>query len=150
MAPKTIDLYGMSTQQEAVCTTAVITPGMLLARTGENGVRPHNAAGETATPAFAVEMDLTGGAIGDDYAIGDQVIYRTFQPGAGVYALAHAGGTAITVGAYLMSAGDGTLELATTSKTAIAQAREAVDNSGGSAPVRIKVEIIPAQRTAAA
>lgn len=147
--PKTIELYGMGIQNEAVVTNAAITPGMLLARTA-TGVRPHNVAGEPATGAFAVENSAVGRSIGDTYAIGDQCIYKTFQPGSSVYALAHAGGAAITVGALLMSAGDGTLELAGLSDIAIAQALEAVDNSGGATAVRIRVEVIPAQRTAAA
>jgi urocanate hydratase len=148
-APKTIDLYGTGIQNEAACTDAVITPGMLVTRTA-TGVRPHNVAGETASPSFAVENDLVGGDISDDYAIGNDVIYRTFAAGSAVYALAHAGGAAIAANALLKSGGDGTLELASTDEVAVARALEAVDNSGGSDPVRIKVEVIDAQRTAPA
>lgn len=144
--PKVIELYGHCIQNEATVTDAVVTPGMLVTRTA-TGVRPHNVAGETATPSFAVEYGMTGRDIDDNYAIGDNCVYKTFQPGSGVYALAHAGGAAIAANAYLMSAGDGTLELASTDDVAIAQALEAVDNSGGGSAVRIKVEIIPAQRT---
>ena len=148
-APKTIDLYGTGIQNEATCTDAAITPGMLVTRTA-TGVRPHNVAGGAASPAFAVENDLIGGDISDDYAIGNDVIYRTFAAGSAVYALAHAGGAAIAANALLKSAGDGTLELAGDDEVAVAQALEAVDNSGGGTAVRIKVEIVPAQRTAPA
>jgi hypothetical protein len=145
--PKTIELYGHGIQHEATVTDAVITPGMLVTRTA-TGVRPHNVAGETATPAFAQEYGMTGRDIDDDYAIGDQCVYKVYAAGSSVYAWAHTGGAAIAANAYLKSAGDGTLELAGDDEVVIAQALEAVDNSGGSAPARIKVEIIPAQRTA--
>lgn len=144
--PKTIELYGHGIQHEATVTDAVVTPGMLVTRTA-TGVRPHNVAGETAAPSFAQEYGMTGRGIADDYAIGDQIVYKTYAAGSGVYALAHAGGAAIAANAYLKSAGDGTLELAGDDEVVVAQALEAVDNSGGSDPVRIKVEIIPAQRT---
>ena len=148
-APKTIDLYGTGIQNEAACVDAAITPGMLLTRSA-SGVRPHNVAGGEASPAFAVENDLVGGDISDDYAIGADVIYRTFAPGSAVYALAHAGGAAIAKNAFLTSAGDGTLELVGDDQVAVAQALEAVDNSGGGTAVRIKVEVIDAHRTAPA
>ncbi len=147
--PKVIELYGMGIQNEAIVSDAAVTPGMLLTRTA-TGVRPHNVAGATATPAFAQECGMVGRGIGDNYAIGDQCIYKTYAAGSSVYALAHAGGAAIAANAYLKSAGDGTLELAGNDEVVVAQALEAVDNSGGGTAVRIKVEIIPAQRTAPA
>ena len=145
--PKTIDLFGVGIQNEARATDAVITPGMLVTRTA-TGVRPHNVAGGAATPSFAVENDLIGGDIADNYAIGANVIFRTFASGSAVYALAHAGGAAIAVNALLKSGGDGTLELAGDDEVVVARALEAVDNSGGGSAVRIKVEVIDAQRTA--
>ena len=146
--PKTIELYGMGCQHEDVATVA-ITPGYLIER-NTAGVAPHSTAGETASPHFAVEMEMTGGTIDTDYAIGDQVVFKTYAAGSSVYALVAAGATAITNRAFLASDGDGTLRLASTDEIAIAQALEAVDNSGGATEARIKVEIIPAQRTAAA
>ena len=146
-APKTIDLFGTGIQNEALCTDAAVTPGMLITRTA-TGVRPHNVAGGAASPAFAVENDLIGGDIADAYAIGGNVIFRTFAAGSAVYALAHAGGAAIAANALLKSGGDGTLELAGDDEVVVARALEAVDNSGGGTAVRIKVEVIDAQRTA--
>jgi hypothetical protein len=145
---KTIELYGTGLQHEEVVTDAAVTPGMLVTRTA-TGVRPHNVAAGTASPTFALENGAVGRGIDDAYTVGEQCIYKAFAVGSGIYALAHAGGAAIAVGAYLKSAGDGTLELAGADQVAVAQALEAVDNSGGATPVRIKVEIIPAQRTAA-
>ena len=143
---KTIDLYGMGVQNEGVALDA-ITPGHLIER-GASGVQAHSTAGGPATPAFAVEYDLTGRGIADAYAIGDQVIYRTMAPGSAVNALVADGTAAIAANALLASDGDGTLRTAAVDEIAVAQALEAVDNSAGGAPVRIKVEIIPAQRTA--
>lgn len=144
--PKYIELYGYGVQNEATVTDAAVTPGMLVTRSA-GGVRPHNVAGETAAPAFAQEYGMTGRGIDDDYAIGDQIVYKTYCAGSSVYAWAHAGGAAIAANAFLKSAGDGTLELASTDDVVVAQALEAVDNSGGANPARIRVEIIPAQRT---
>lgn len=146
--PKTIELYGMGCQHEAVATSA-ITPGHLVQRTS-GGVGVHADAGGVASTHFAVEYEMTGRGIDDAYAIGDNVVFKTYAPGSSVYALVAAGATAITLNAMLTSDGDGTLRLASTDEVAVAQALEAVDNSGGGSAVRIKVEIIPAQRTDAA
>ena len=147
--PKVVELYGYGTQAEAVVTNAAVTPGMLLVRTA-TGVRPHNETGGNASPIFAQENGAVGRDIDDTYAVGDQCIFKTYNPGAGIYALAHAGGAAIVAGALLASAGDGTLEVAGDDTVAVATALEAVDNSGGATAVRIRVEVIPAQRTAPA
>lgn len=147
--PKVVELYGYGIQAEAAVTDAAVTPGMLLVRTA-TGVRPHNVAGGSASPIIAHENGAVGRGIDDDYAVGDQCIFKTYNAGSGIYALAHAGGAAIVAGALLASAGDGTLEVAGLDTVAVATALEAVDNSGGATPVRIRVEIIPAQRTAPA
>lgn len=145
--PKTIELYGHCIQHEAEVTDAAVTPGMLVTRTA-GGIRPHNVAGATASPSFAVEYGLTGRGIDDAYAIGDQAMFKTYAAGSGVYAWVAAGATAITENAYLASAGDGTLAVAGLDEVIVAQAREAVDNSGGADLARIRVEIVPAQRSA--
>ena len=68
-----------------------------------------------------------------------------------MYALVAAAATAITKGALLESAGDGTLrlitnftdaEIDTIGGGAICRALEAVDNSGGGAAARIRAEIL--------
>ena len=60
-----------------------------------------------------------------------------------------AGADAIADRALLASDGDGTLRVAADGEIAVAQAMEAVDNSGSGSLARIKAEIIPAQRLAA-
>lgn len=138
-APKTIDLYGVGIQNEAAVTDAVITPGMLVTRTA-GGVRPHNVAGGTASAAFAVENDLIGDTITDDYAIGTNCIFRTFAEGSAVYAILAASQT-IAVGDLLQSNGAGLLSEAATADNVVARALEAVTTGGGETS-RIKVEIV--------
>lgn len=140
--PKTIDLYGYCVQHEAVAGAA-ITPGHLVEREADatDTVEVHGTAGAGGNPSFACEYDLTGRGIDDAYASGDQVVFKTFAPGSGVYALVAAGAAAILKAGPLSSAGDGTLRAAASGHIVIAHAREAVDNSGGGSAVRIKVEI---------
>ena len=143
--PKTIELYGHGIQHEAEVTDAVVTPGMLVVRTA-TGVRPHNVAGFGAAHV-AVEYGMVGRGIDDDYAIGDQATFKTYQAGSGVYALLDDGND-VSAGDFLISAGDGTLELQAADSTAVivAQAMEAV-NSGASV-ARIQVELVaPFTRT---
>lgn len=143
--PKTIRLSGLCVRHEALAGGA-ITPGHLVERQSDatDTVEVHATAGAGANPHFAMEYDLTGRGIDDAYASGNQVIFDTFMPGSNVYALVAAGATAITKAAKLTSAGDGTLALATDGDIVIAEAREAVDNSGGGSAVRIKAEIVQA------
>lgn len=141
--PKTVELYGSGIQHEAEALAA-ITPGMLVERAA-GGVQPHSTAQGGGAPAFANKYGMTGLTISDDYAIGDQVIFSTYQAGSGIYALVPAGASAIAESDYLVSNGDGTLRLqsAASDGTQIAQALEAVDNSGGGSPARIRVEVLP-------
>ena len=74
--PKTIELYGMGCQHEDKATV-VITPGYLVER-NSTGVAPHSTAGGVANTHFAVEDDMVGGTIDDDYAINDNVIFKTY------------------------------------------------------------------------
>ena len=137
--PKTIDLYGVGLQNEAAVTDAAVTPGMLVTRTA-TGIRPHNVAGGSAAPAFAVENDQIGDGIDDDYAIGENAFYRTFAQGSAVYALLAPSQT-IAVGALLQSNGDGKLIVAASADNVVAQAIEAV-TTGAGVTARIKVEIL--------
>ena len=147
--PKTIELYGHGVQHEATAL-GTITPGMLVERAA-GGVQAHSTAGEVANTSFANEYALTGGTIDRDYLEDDQVIFTTYNPGSGIYALVAPEAAAIAEGELLASAGDGTLALAGDDEVAVAQALEAVDNSGDAEnTARIRVEVINAARTAAA
>lgn len=141
--PKTIELYGHGIQTEAKALGA-ITPGMLVER-ATGGVQAHSTAQEGGQASFAQPYGLTGRGIDDAHQTDDQVVFKTYAAGSGVYALLPASAVAVTEGAFLVSNGDGTLRLQTGSSTAtvVAQALEAVDNSGGSAVARIRVEVLP-------
>lgn len=152
--PKTIILKGHGIRKEGVASGA-ITPGHLVEFGGANDLQVHSTAAGNARKAFAVENDLIGNGITDDYAAGDQVQYSVFQTGEEVYALVAAGATAITKGAALESAGDGTVavyaaqavnEGGTATYTIydgaiVGYALEAVDNSVGGSAVRIRIEV---------
>lgn len=143
--PKTIELYGHGVQHEATAL-GTITPGMLVERAA-GGVQAHSSAGDVANTSFANEYALTGGTIDRDYLEDDQVVFTSYNPGSGVYAWV-ADDVNAAEGDLLASAGDGTLAVAADDEVAVAQALEAVDNSAGGAPARIRVEVINAARTA--
>lgn len=145
--PKTVELYGYGCQHEAQAHAA-ITPGMLVERatvSGSFGVQAHATAGGPGNMQFAVENGMVGRGIGDDYAADDQVIFKTYQPGSGVYALL-ATANDITAGDLLASNGDGSLKAADLDEVAVAQAMEDLNNTSGSAS-RLKVEVVSAHRT---
>lgn len=157
--PNTITLKGDPQGREGIATVAV-TPGMLLqvgARTAaavaaqDNrilSVAPHATAGGDGTAAFAREPDIFGGSIDTVYAIGDTVLYSEFRKGDMVYAFLEDEAN-VAVGALLQSNGAGAFEpvAAGTPGTAfpghaLVRAMEAVNNTGGTGPVRIKVEVL--------
>ena len=147
MAVKRIILKGTPLRDEGVAAAA-ITPGHLVEEVAA-GVQVHGDAGENAIPTFAVERDLTGDGIDVDYAANDQVLLAHCRTGDVVNALLAAAATAVPNGGWLESAGDGTLRIATTDAATddtqrlgiVARALEAVNNSGGGTPARIKVRI---------
>src|SRR5690554_5985241 len=88
-----------------------ILPGSLVEIT-PNGVRNHNTAAGIAATMFALEDELQGKTTRDEYAEGDKVQVWYAQPGEEVLAVV---GSSFdpAVGAYLESAGDGTLRAVT-------------------------------------
>lgn len=138
--PKTILLTGEGFFYEAEASS-VITPGMLVERSGLD-VQAHATANGRGIAAFALENSDVGLDIDNDYAIGDQVQFITAQDGSHVYAFLAAGQT-VAAGDELVSDGAGALTTTTAATAAeiFARALEAVDNSGGVDPARIKVEV---------
>lgn len=138
----TIALKGDFIRKEGEASS-IITPGELVEWGGANDLQVHSTAAGAARKAFALENDLVGNGIDDDYAAGVTVQYGVFTSGAEVYAWL-AGGENVAKGAAMASDGAGALQ-ATGSPGAdeypVAFAAEAKDNSGGSDPVRIKVEV---------
>jgi len=149
MASNTILLKGDGLHGEGVANAA-ITPGDLIERMSTGKLRKHATAAANALPMFAIENEVIGDGIDDNYAANDNCLYIIPQRGSWVYARLAAAAAAIVIGDYLESAGDGTLRKAavdaatdnTQRVSIVARALEAVDNSGGGSAVRIKVEVI--------
>ena len=149
-ANRTIRLKGTGLRKERLVKTgSTITPGMLV-DTDSGGVLEHAGAGLNAAPLFAVENEVVGKEIDDDYIADENCLYEAMQLGAEVHALLAANAAAIVEGDFLQSAGDGTLRILTASaataqdarRSTVARALEAVDNSAGTTIVRIIVEVV--------
>jgi len=146
--PKTIILRGSPEIRQAPAGAA-ITPGELLTMNSSGQVIAHNAAAGIASKWFAIENDIIGGSIDDDIASGDICQYAACKSGDQVYAWLIDEGN-VAIGAFLEPDAAGALKattLATTSATTaaaqpIARALQAVNNTGGTGPVRIKVEVL--------
>lgn len=137
-SPKTIELYGYGIQLEGEAS-ATIKPGMLVER-NSGKIRPHDTAGDAANPSFAVELGMVGMSIDDEYEDGDQVIFKTYSPGSGVYALI-ADSQDVSEDNLLTSNGDGRLKVAGNDDNIVAQAREDADTTGTASEARCKVEV---------
>ncbi len=108
-AENTIVIKGTGLRRERVANAA-ITPGHLVEVMTSGNLRVHATAGGIAQAAFAIEDELQGNPISTDYATDAVVQYNIFEKGDVVNALI-ANGENIAIGNYLVSAGDGTLEL---------------------------------------
>ena len=109
MAFKTITVKGNAhvIRKEGIVVTADITPGMLVARTSTGIVR-HATAANNAARAFAVENEVVGDGIDDDYIVADTILFGVFPPGAEIYAFA--AGT-ILLGEFVESNGAGAVRV---------------------------------------
>ena len=142
----TIDLDGAALKRE-FDAGGTVTPGMLVEQSGTD-IIAHNSAAENAERAFALEQDELGNTISDNYASGQRIKVGFFPSGARVNALIST--VDVTQGAFLESAGDGTLRTvagdAATSQaqraSVVAVAEETVSNAGGSGNVRITVRAV--------
>ena len=99
--------------QEELVANAVITPGMLIEEMSTGKVRKHANSGQNVLPMFAVEDELQGNGINDDYAAADQVQCWIPTRGDQVWCIVADGAAAIVIGAPLESSGDGFLKLHT-------------------------------------
>jgi len=147
--PKTIILKGNGIQKEGKAG-GTITPGHLVDRTSTDTVVVHAVAAKTASAMFAKENEVIGRDIDTVYTINENVIFEACHSGMEVYALVAAAAAAIVIGDDLESAGDGTLRKVVTDAATddtqrhslVARAIQAVDNSAGGVPARIKVEVL--------
>jgi len=139
MAYNTIKLKKYSDIVEEYEAAGTITPGMLVEMTSAGKAQAHSSAGQFAEKIFALENELEGGGIDDDYASGEQVQCWIARRGAQAYALL-ADGENVVFGDILESHGDGYLQKAdaeaagsaTYPDSVVGIALEAVDMSGSS------------------
>ncbi len=111
MAANTITLKGNAhvIRKEGIVITAAITPGMLIERQA-TGIARHATAANNAARAFAVENEVVGDGIDDDYAVADTCLFGIFPPGSEVFAFC-AG--AIAIGEFVESNGAGAVRTIT-------------------------------------
>jgi len=142
----TIILKGHGIRKERIAN-ATITPGHLVEVISTGKLQPHGTAGGNAQKAFAVEDDLQGKTITNDYAANDRVQYNVMERGSEVYAVLATNQT-IDIGDPLESAGDGTLQKHVPANSAgvveavnsiVGYALEAVTTTSSTA--RIKIEV---------
>jgi hypothetical protein len=143
-----------------------ITPGHLLKRSAAETVVVHSTAAGRAQPLFALENETLGKDIDTAYAQNERISFVYAEPGAEINAIVAAGAAAIAVGDFLCSAGDGTLKKVVAPAApadspatadalrddiaanlvpnlfAVAVAMDALDNSAGSDPARLRVEVL--------
>lgn len=139
--PNTILLKGaLSRRYEEGRAGGTIKPGHLIALNSSGNLIVHPTAGGVCTPvSVAIEDGIQGKTIDDAYAATDLVRYVIPQNGDVLYMLLKAGENA-PAGGITISAGDGTVKNTTGTPTGyVGRYDEAVDNSGGSDPVRIRV-----------
>lgn len=151
--------------------SGTITPGDHIELSGvqtsgaadERQFQRHSADGAKAAVRVALEYAKAGRSIDDDYSSGDHLEYQTLESGDEFYGFVFDGGNAggagtdlsananISVGDRLVpySGGgqDGTFRNLDTGNgdsegAAVVEAVEAVDNSAGSSPARIKLEVL--------
>jgi len=152
MAKHTIKLKKYVDIINEYVANAAITPGHLVELMSTNKVRKHSTAGGIAARMFALEDELQGNAITDDYAAAAPVQVWCCVPGEEVYAFLK-NGENVVIGDFLESAGNGELQKHVADSGAganvglqiVAQALEAVDmsdSSGADPSGRIEVRIV--------
>lgn len=159
--PHQIVIKGDPIIKEGIATES-ITPGDLLDYVAGSAatlnstyltpyVKKHAGAGRNAQARFALEQDYIGttppGVIIDKtYANLDQVRYGHFRPGDEVFARLKASEN-VSYGAYLESAGDGTLRIASVASPASIDADSrivcrALEASNSGSVARLIVEVL--------
>lgn len=124
---------------ERLAAAAGILPGHLVEEAGGE-VAVHSTAGGAAQKLFAQKNIAVAGDINAAYADGETVSYGAYHAGQEVLGVVAAAADAITDGAALESAGDGTLRVLA-SGAIVAYAMESVDNSGAATVARIKIRV---------
>ncbi len=140
MANKTIKVKKYSDVIEEFVAGGTITPGMLIEVNSSGAVIAATGAGEL--PMFALEDELQGKGIDNNYASGDPVQCWIPYRGDIVNAILKSNNK-VVVGDGIASNGDGKVKKAGTSDTPIGFAVTAVDLTGsGASDARVLVRII--------
>jgi hypothetical protein len=115
-------------------------PGMLVERTSAGKIQAHSTASGVTAGLFLLENTANAGTIDTAYTADETGRYMTAWPGDKIYAWLVDEGN-VAAGALLVSDGAGALKAATTEtgREVVAEAAEAVDNTGGTGIVRIAV-----------
>ena len=144
VTPHTILLEGkLGEKMLEYYATATLYPGHILEVISTGKVQKFGTTLKTYPKLIALEDVLYNGrTINDAYAADDLVNVHVCQPGDLVYARVAAAATAITIGARLKKAADGTLAITTTAADDIfGYAEEALDNSAGGAEAFIRCRV---------
>ena len=105
----TIKVTKYSDIEEEKVAAAIVTPGMLLELTNANQVQAHSVAGGNLLHRFALEDELQGKGIDDNYAANDQL--KVWIPGRGdIVQAILANDNDVDIGDYLESDGNGYLQ----------------------------------------
>jgi len=128
MAKNTIKLKKyLDIIEEYTATAVALTPGMLLEITSADLVQAHSTDGGTALPMFALEDELQGKEIDDNFAVSAKIQVWVAVRGEMVYALI-ADSETVEIGDWLVSAGNGKLRVAESDDNSIVGvAVEAID-----------------------
>ena len=144
------DLAGQSIHNEKLTAAAsAIKPGHLVEELAAGTVQEHAGTALNAQKLFALTDLPVGGTKDDAYAVGATCRYGAFHAGQSVFGRVAVGSVAIVIGDALQSNGDGTVEKLVTDTATddtqrdsiIGYAQEAIDNSGGSVEVFIKLRV---------
>lgn len=146
MAYKTITITSNQPPKEGIAS-GTIKPGMVLVRTSTaDTVQAHSSSeGRVYANLVAIEDELQGNDIDDDYSSAARVFFRSFLTGDEVFAYI-ASGQSIAIGDELTSNGDGYLKKlvndsssADQDKVAFGTALTACDASSAAARCRVEV-----------
>ena len=135
---------------ESLKAAATLYPGHVVEVASSTTCQKNGTAASNAIPCVAVEMRELNKGTTDAYAQNDRVRRYFPRRGEQVFLRVAAAATAITFGAFLETSNDGTVMIlgsdAATDQTqrisVIAQALEAVDNSGGGTEVFVLAQIV--------
>jgi hypothetical protein len=138
-SPRTIRLKGIGTRLE-LPAAGTILPGSICLLGSANTVTVWGTAGGHPPKLFALENELIGKGIDDNYVSGDLVQMEWFTSGDWVLAYVAAAATALTIGAFVEADGAGGVRLFA-SGTILGVSMDALDNSGGANIARVRIAL---------